>query len=188
MAHSLFWCKEAKSVWDISTFGSLVGSFRNLLVSNVLRGVLGSISREVFADFFGACGKITTLQSIMIPVELLQTSLTGPRVFWPSLKVLRKFFFLLRDFIFTLILIPTDWLSPPVGLLKLDSDVEVRAGCNEIGLGAVIKDASSRVVAAISKSVAGNVTVELGKLLALREGLLLAKSFNLIIWVAEVDA
>ncbi|KAK2641541.1 hypothetical protein Ddye_023304 [Dipteronia dyeriana] len=83
---------------------------------------------------------------------------------------------------------PPDWLSPPVGLLKQKSNVAVRAGCNEIGLGVAIRDASDRVVAAISKFVVGNVIAELGELLALREGLLLAKSFNPIIWVVEVDA
>ncbi|KAK4852374.1 hypothetical protein QYF36_023464 [Acer negundo] len=59
---------------------------------------------------------------------------------------------------------------------------------SEIGLGAAIRDASGRVVAAVSKYVAGFITAELGDMLALREGLLLAKSFNLIISVAEVDA
>ncbi|KAK3188573.1 hypothetical protein Dsin_028134 [Dipteronia sinensis] len=65
-------------------------------------------------------------------------------------------------------------------------DVSNGAGVeDDVGKG---MDASGRVVAAVSKSVASTVTAELGELLALREGLLLAKSFNLIISVAEVDA
>ncbi|KAK0603208.1 hypothetical protein LWI29_002494 [Acer saccharum] len=56
-----------------------------------------------------------------------------------------------------------------------------------IGIGAVIRDSSGRVVAAISKPMQGKFSVELGELLAFREGLLLAKRNNLAIFSAEVD-
>ncbi|KAK3188937.1 hypothetical protein Dsin_028498 [Dipteronia sinensis] len=85
-------------------------------------------------------------------------------------------------------MVPIELLLTSLTGPQLNSDAAVRAGCDKIGLGAVIRDASGRVAAAVSKSVAGTVIAELGELLALKEGLLLAKTFNLFIPMAEVDA
>ena len=43
-------------------------------------------------------------------------------------------------------------------------------------------------MAAISKPILGNFSVELGELIALHEGLLLAKNLNLVINLTKVDA
>ncbi|KAK4857925.1 hypothetical protein QYF36_008310 [Acer negundo] len=80
------------------------------------------------------------------------------------------------------------WLAPLLGCLKLNSDVSVKSGKDFIGIGAAIRDSSGKVVAAISKPMVGNFSVELGEFLALREGLILAKSHNLVVNYVEVDA
>ncbi|KAL5760759.1 hypothetical protein ACOSQ2_019597 [Xanthoceras sorbifolium] len=57
-----------------------------------------------------------------------------------------------------------------------------------MGSGAVVRDSQGKVVAASAKPLLGFFPAELGELLALREGLLLAKEFNLTIAWVELDA
>ncbi|KAL5790036.1 hypothetical protein ACOSQ2_004924 [Xanthoceras sorbifolium] len=80
------------------------------------------------------------------------------------------------------------WSPPPAGSLKLNSDAAVKPGCSVMGSGAVVRDSQGKVVAASAKPLLGFFPAELGELLALREGLLLAKEFNLIIEWVELDA
>ena len=80
------------------------------------------------------------------------------------------------------------WCPPPIDTLKLNSDASVRDGFDFIGLGAVIRNYKGEIVAAIFKPLQGDFSAELGEFLALREGLLLAKSLNLNLKLAEVDA
>ncbi|KAL5751755.1 hypothetical protein ACOSQ2_022262 [Xanthoceras sorbifolium] len=76
------------------------------------------------------------------------------------------------------------WLPPPTGSLKLNSDAAVKPGSSMMGSGAVVRDGQGKIVVASAKPLLGFFSVELGELLALREGLLLAKELNLIIeWV-----
>ncbi|KAL5806555.1 hypothetical protein ACOSQ4_029288 [Xanthoceras sorbifolium] len=80
------------------------------------------------------------------------------------------------------------WSPPPAGSLKLNTDAAVSPGCSVMGSGAVVRDSQGKVVAASAKPLLGFFPAELGELLALREGLLLAKEFNLIIEWVELDA
>ncbi|KAK3225142.1 hypothetical protein Dsin_005004 [Dipteronia sinensis] len=83
---------------------------------------------------------------------------------------------------------PITWSPPQVGTLKLNSDASVRQGSHRCGVEAVIRDDKGWVVAAVSKSLAGNFSLEIGELIALREGLLLAKGLKLKISCVELDA
>ncbi|KAL5758364.1 hypothetical protein ACOSP7_020975 [Xanthoceras sorbifolium] len=76
---------------------------------------------------------------------------------------------------------PSPWSPPPAGSLKLNSDAAVKPGCSVMGSGAVVCDSQGKVVVASAKPLLGFFPAELSKLLALREGLLLAKELNLII-------
>ncbi|KAL5757092.1 hypothetical protein ACOSQ2_021838 [Xanthoceras sorbifolium] len=80
------------------------------------------------------------------------------------------------------------WSPPPAGSLKLNTNAAVTPGCSVMGSGAVVRDSQGKVVAASAKPLLGFFPAELGELLALREGLLLAKEFNLIIEWVELDA
>ncbi|KAK1582859.1 hypothetical protein Q3G72_018956 [Acer saccharum] len=76
------------------------------------------------------------------------------------------------------------WIPPPSGTLKLNSDAVVKDGSPHIGLGAVIHDSTGKVIAAL----AGNFSTEIGEFLAIREGLCLAKRFQLKVSWGEGDA
>ncbi|KAL5794875.1 hypothetical protein ACOSP7_003469 [Xanthoceras sorbifolium] len=80
------------------------------------------------------------------------------------------------------------WSPPPAGSLKLNTDAAVKPGCSVMGSGAVVRDSQGKVVAASAKPLLGFFPAKLGELLALREGLLLVKEFNLIIEWVKLDA
>ncbi|KAL5834902.1 hypothetical protein ACOSQ4_014399 [Xanthoceras sorbifolium] len=80
------------------------------------------------------------------------------------------------------------WIPSPLDSLKLNSDVAVKAGFSPIGVGCVIRNNSGVVLAASSKPLSGCFSAETGEFLALREGLLLAKSLQLQVSFVEVDA
>ncbi|TXG72488.1 hypothetical protein EZV62_001067 [Acer yangbiense] len=69
----------------------------------------------------------------------------------------------------------TVWQPPPPRCLKVHTDDAIRAYKGFIGVGVVIRDDSILIVAASSKILVGNIQAKMGELLALREGLLLAK-------------
>ncbi|KAK3230131.1 hypothetical protein Dsin_002012 [Dipteronia sinensis] len=72
----------------------------------------------------------------------------------------------------------TVWQPLPHGCLKLNIDAAIRGDKGFIGVGVVIKDDSSLIVVVSSKILVGNFQVEMGELLALREGLLLVKNLG----------
>ncbi|KAL5738639.1 hypothetical protein ACOSP7_031400 [Xanthoceras sorbifolium] len=80
------------------------------------------------------------------------------------------------------------WSPPPAGSLKLNTDAAVKSGFSVMGSGAVVRDSQGKVVAASAKPLLGFFPAELGELLALREGLLVAKELSLIIEWVELDA
>ncbi|KAL5787304.1 hypothetical protein ACOSP7_004253 [Xanthoceras sorbifolium] len=80
------------------------------------------------------------------------------------------------------------WVPPPAGSLKLNSDVAVKPGSSVMGSGAVVRDGQGKIVVASAKPLLGFFSAELGELLALREGLLLAKELNLVIEWVELGA
>ncbi|KAL5819206.1 hypothetical protein ACOSQ4_023048 [Xanthoceras sorbifolium] len=82
----------------------------------------------------------------------------------------------------------TVWSCPPPGMLKLNTDVAVKPGNDCVGVGAVIRDSSRLVVAAVSKTLLGCFSAETSEMLALREGLLLARNLGLNVQLIEVDA
>ncbi|KAK4837933.1 hypothetical protein QYF36_009657 [Acer negundo] len=77
------------------------------------------------------------------------------------------------------------WIPPPYDIVKLNSDVAVRDGLSFVEVGAAIRDHNGDIVAVISKSMQGSFSAAVGELLALREGLLLAKNLNLTVNISE---
>ncbi|KAK0607953.1 hypothetical protein LWI29_023201 [Acer saccharum] len=80
------------------------------------------------------------------------------------------------------------WIPPSSGTLKLNSDAAVKDGSPHIGLGAVIRDSTSKVIVALAKPLIGKFSVEIGEFLTIREGLCLAKRFQLKVSWVEDDA
>ena len=83
---------------------------------------------------------------------------------------------------------PARWYPPLIGSLKLNTDVSVKKGLLQCGVGAIVRDNKGWIVAALSKHMVGNFSPETGELIALREGLLLAQKLQLKIACVEVDA
>ncbi|KAK3183139.1 hypothetical protein Dsin_030425 [Dipteronia sinensis] len=83
---------------------------------------------------------------------------------------------------------PITWSPPQVRTLKLNSDASVRPGSQRCRVVAIIKDDKGWITAAVSKSLVGNFSPETEELVALREGLLLAKGLKLKISCVELDA
>ncbi|KAK3198250.1 hypothetical protein Dsin_021665 [Dipteronia sinensis] len=80
------------------------------------------------------------------------------------------------------------WCPPPVGSVKINTDVAVRQWLDFVGTEAVIRDAEGKVLVAHSKPLRDSFSVETWELLALREGLLLAKQHGFFECWVEVDA
>ncbi|KAL5751237.1 hypothetical protein ACOSP7_025840 [Xanthoceras sorbifolium] len=80
------------------------------------------------------------------------------------------------------------WLPYPAGSLKLNFDAAVKPGSSVIGSGVRVRDGKGKIVIASAKPLLGFFSTELGELLALLEGLLLAKELNLVIEWVELDA
>ncbi|KAL5754033.1 hypothetical protein ACOSP7_022253 [Xanthoceras sorbifolium] len=77
------------------------------------------------------------------------------------------------------------WCPPSIGCLKLNSNVAIRDCFGAVGVGVAIRDLVGDIVAAASKVLPGSFSAEVGEFLALREGLILAKSFSLSLSVAS---
>ena len=64
----------------------------------------------------------------------------------------------------------------------------MRKGSNSSGLGSVIQDCKGKVLAFSYSRINGSVVSDLGQLLALRDGLLLANRINIPVSIAEVSS
>ncbi|KAL5820959.1 hypothetical protein ACOSQ3_022841 [Xanthoceras sorbifolium] len=82
----------------------------------------------------------------------------------------------------------SSWLPPPSGCLKLNTDATIRSNSGWIGAGAVIRNEKGWVVAVSSRPIQGFFSVVSGELIALRDGLLLAKRLGLLVQWVEVDS
>ncbi|KAK1570654.1 hypothetical protein Q3G72_005284 [Acer saccharum] len=76
----------------------------------------------------------------------------------------------------------------PQGTLKLNTDAAFISNLSFFGLRAAIRDSEGKVLVALSKPFMGVFSMESKKVLALREGLVLAKQLGLQISWVEVDA
>ncbi|KAK1568437.1 hypothetical protein Q3G72_024487 [Acer saccharum] len=82
----------------------------------------------------------------------------------------------------------TIWQPPPARCLKVNTDDAIIGDKGFIRVGVVIRDDSILIVVASSKILVGNIQAKMGELLALREGLLLAKILGCRVMLAEVEA
>ncbi|KAH7573911.1 hypothetical protein JRO89_XS03G0225700 [Xanthoceras sorbifolium] len=81
---------------------------------------------------------------------------------------------------------PSEW-SPPLSNLKLNTDAAVKMNVGHIRIGGTIRDVKGLIVAGFSKPLVGCFSGELGKFLAFREGLQLAKQRGLKMGWAKSD-
>ncbi|KAL5837642.1 hypothetical protein ACOSQ3_014811 [Xanthoceras sorbifolium] len=73
------------------------------------------------------------------------------------------------------------------GVRRLGRNAFIHSGSGRLAEGTIIRDSASWVVAASYKSVQGSFSVDAGELLALRDGLLLAKRMGCSVQLVESD-
>ncbi|KAK3204777.1 hypothetical protein Dsin_018823 [Dipteronia sinensis] len=175
-------------VWSLSPFWGSIVKFKGLGCVDVLRGL-------------ASCFKKEALESVcMILRGLWQArndAVYKNRKCLPEANLVEGVLGFLKDFQSSCCALQArhvavkpsiSWSPPQAGMLKLNSDASVRQGSHRCRVGAVIRDDKGWVVAAVSKSLDGNFSPEIGELVALREGLLLARGLKLKISCVELDA
>ncbi|KAK3224956.1 hypothetical protein Dsin_004818 [Dipteronia sinensis] len=79
------------------------------------------------------------------------------------------------------------WIPPPPSVLKLNSAVVLHNGSPFVGLGIAIRSDRGKVILASSNTWLGSFSAKVGGFIALREGLLLAKFYNISVRIAESE-
>ncbi|TXG48140.1 hypothetical protein EZV62_027434 [Acer yangbiense] len=80
---------------------------------------------------------------------------------------------------------PSDWLAPPPGQIKLNTCAAFNRISRGVSVGATIRDSKGMVLAVRSNRILGSFSKEIGHLLALREGLMLAIRLRFPVSIAE---
>ncbi|KAL5788264.1 hypothetical protein ACOSP7_005213 [Xanthoceras sorbifolium] len=183
-AHALFWCSSVRPIWESTVFWDILNLQCHISCFDLILWVFVRAKRAELEEFcmilWGVWSKRNAVchsKSPRFSADLVSWSLSLLREFQGTQKVFGS-----------PVQPPRQPRSPPAGSLKLNTDAAVSPGCSVMGSGAVVRDSQGKVVAASAKPLLGFFPAELGELLALREGLLLAKEFNLIIEWVELDA
>ncbi|KAL5836959.1 hypothetical protein ACOSQ3_014128 [Xanthoceras sorbifolium] len=162
LSHALFWCSSVRPIWESTVFWDILNLQCHISCFDLILWVFVRAKRAEFEEF---CMILADLVSWSL--SLLSEFQGTQKVFGSPLQPPRQ----PRS---------SPWSPPPAGSLKLNTDAAVTPGCSVMGSGAVVRDSQGKVVAASAKPILGFFPAELGELLALREGLLLAKELNLI--------
>ncbi|KAL5783938.1 hypothetical protein ACOSQ2_006330 [Xanthoceras sorbifolium] len=188
-AHALFWCSSVRPIWESTVFWDILNLQCHISCFDLILWVFVRTKRAEFEEFcmilwgvWSERNAVCHSKSPRFSADLVSWSLSLLREFQGTQKVFGSPLQPPRQ--------PrsSPWSPPPAGSLKLNSDAAVSPGYFVMGSGAVVRDSQGKVVAASAKPLLGFFPAELGELLALREGLLLAKEFNLIIEWVELDA
>ncbi|KAL5777565.1 hypothetical protein ACOSP7_010491 [Xanthoceras sorbifolium] len=189
LAHTLFWCSSMRPIWESTVFWNILNLQRHISCFDLILWVFVRAKRAKFEEFCmilwgvwsdrnAACHS----KSPRLSADLVSWSLSLLHEFQGTQKVFGSPLQSPRQ------RCSTPWSPPPAGSLKLNTDAAVKSGFSVMGSGAVVRDSQGKVVAASAKPLLGFFPAELGELLALREGLLLAKELNLNIEWVELDA
>ncbi|KAL5738018.1 hypothetical protein ACOSP7_030779 [Xanthoceras sorbifolium] len=188
-AHALFWCSSVRPIWESTVFWDILNLQCHISCFDMLLWVFARAKRAELEEFcmilwgvWSERNAICHSKSPRVSVDLVSWSLSLLSEFQGTQKVFGSPLQPPRQ------PCSSPWSPPPAGSLKLNSDAAVKPGCSMMGSGAVVRDSQGKVVAASAKPLLGFFPTELGELLALREGLLLAKEFNLIVEWVELDA
>ncbi|KAI9191588.1 hypothetical protein LWI28_010488 [Acer negundo] len=181
-------CK-AVDVWSSSVFWSLITGWKGLNCIDLLRWLISKVKMEEMEVFCIVLWAVWRDRNCFIHQK--QSRAAEETLDWATNFVLEfqntyKAFNAKTDgeCCFTQVV----WCPPPRGYLKLNTDVAVKPNSNFIGIGAVIRDGDGKVITALSKPFPSFFDAELGELLAVREGLLLAKTLKLSMHLVEMDA
>ncbi|KAK3218417.1 hypothetical protein Dsin_012387 [Dipteronia sinensis] len=190
VAHAMWWCDKAYLVWSKIALCGLRRRFKGLDCYEILKGLAEGLKKEDLEAMCMVMWGVWVDRNEDLHSE--RCRLAADLVIWVIwVEGLLKEFQEARRALLTAPLVvkgPVVWIPPDVGLLKLNSDVGIKKGGLFCGVGAVIRDDKRWVVAALSKPIHGNLSPEEGELVALREGLILAKQLKLKLSCVELDA
>ncbi|KAL5735902.1 hypothetical protein ACOSQ2_030690 [Xanthoceras sorbifolium] len=188
-AHALFWCSSVHPIWEFTVFWDVLNLQRHISCFDLILWVFVRAKRAEFEEFCMILWGVWSERNAVFHSKSPRVS--ADLVSW-SLSLLRKFQSTQKVFGSPSqpprLPCSASWSPPPAGSLKLNTDAAVKPGLSVMGSGAVVRDSQGKVVAASAKPLLGFFPAELGELLALREGLLLAMELNLIIEWVELDA
>ncbi|KAL5834454.1 hypothetical protein ACOSQ4_013951 [Xanthoceras sorbifolium] len=157
-AHALFWCSSVRSIWESTVFWDVLNLQRHISCFDLILWVFVRAKRAEFEDADLVSWSLSLLREFQGTQKVFGSPPQPPRQ--PC---------------------SASWSPPPAGSLKLNTDAAVKSGFSVMGSGAVVRDSQGKVVAASAKPILGFFPAELGELLALREGLLVAKELSLVI-------
>ncbi|KAK2644204.1 hypothetical protein Ddye_019399 [Dipteronia dyeriana] len=158
--HALFWCGDARKVWGWNWFDSFFKELKIVPVLDVFHILLSKVNSSELAHFCLITWAIWNDRNSFSNCGISKA---------PKLVVFRA----------------AKLLS---GLLKLNTEVTILKNIKSIGLGAAIRDDKGKIIIARSRLMQGSFSCETGKLLALWEGLLVAKFYKISMNIAEVDS
>ncbi|KAL5781686.1 hypothetical protein ACOSP7_006715 [Xanthoceras sorbifolium] len=188
-AHALFWCSSVRPIWESTVFWDVLDLQRHISCFDLILWVFVRAKRAEFEEFCMILWRVWSERNAVFHSKSPRVS--ADLVSW-SLSLLREFQGTQKAFgsppPAPRKLCSSSWSPPPAGSLKLNTDAAVKSGFSVMGSGAVVRDSQGKVVAASAKPLLGFFPAELGELLALREGLLVAKELSLIVEWVELDA
>ncbi|TXG57006.1 hypothetical protein EZV62_018319 [Acer yangbiense] len=186
-AHAIFGCLEAKKCGRIVEFDCHFEDVKNLPALEVFMNAAFHLSVEDLGSFCMIAWAIWDNRNLIFKFGKGK----------PSELVIYGAFSLMAEFQNSkkaLSIQPSsvesrscaDWLAPPPGKYKLNTTAAIRKNGISFGVGTAIRDDKDLVLAAHSYQLTSIFNAEIGELIALREGLLLAQFYNLKVDVAEV--
>ncbi|KAK3226642.1 hypothetical protein Dsin_006504 [Dipteronia sinensis] len=188
-AHALLWCPKAKKVWYKTTFWSIMEKFIGYHSLDLIRWLLDNVKKDdieawcmvLWSSWLNRNNFIHN-NKVIAPDELLNWVFSFLKEFQNS-RIISTYVVSSCYVIYS-----SSWSPPPLGSLKLNIDVAMKANFSHIRIGEVIRNDKGEVVSALSKHLDGSFSADLREYLALREGLLLAKRPGFSVRLVEADA
>jgi ribonuclease HI len=195
VGHILIHCKFAKEIWRTSTIKLSFKSLYNLNFDDIIHSVHSSLNKKDFSLFLCISWSIWTARNKRIFENIKKDpyQITS----WTSNFLLE--FQSAQSKRSSSVSLPSDpdpkqdrsqarWVPPSCDLYKFIVDASIPKSSNFVGVGAVIRNSSGLVMAALAQNLPGKFTVKEAEALALRYGLSWALEVFLPIHFVESDA
>uniref|UniRef100_A0A803QPV3 Reverse transcriptase n=1 Tax=Cannabis sativa TaxID=3483 RepID=A0A803QPV3_CANSA len=189
IGHAMFSCKHAKTVWRHSNFSYDYQAASRMKEGDFLMYLLNIHTKSDMEKIICTMWSIWSDRNNIIHNKSPQQPAA---IYAKSLAYLNNFQQVTSTDsappINSHVAAHQQWRSPPCGQLKMNVDVAVDTSHNRTGFGAIVRDSNGLGVAAISKSIAGNIKSHEMEAKALCHGLQWARNLQLQISFVETDS